>query len=541
MQLSLFATLLSLAFSSKDVGHGAEQLLKSDVAGTTRSTAIVDSIPAAAKSDKFSNDEAISGIKIALSSQIGNQVDKEKVTSSYLLEVTEDIGTAVQENQSNSPRLSEDETTVMEQSPRIPKTRLDRTKTTAESEQVISKYQRHSLNKLESVDGEIIDNSTLLWVIEDNGFDIQENQSSSSQCEDDTADIETSQRIPKSRLKSKNTVSESEDGFDENRLEIIKRMDRFIQESETHPLNKIMCTATKALCRFDEARKTVVERLISLDAKCEVFISRGVNLFESYENTPLNKLVFKTMKQMRIDRGSIKEDFDAVNEKWNDNLMKSQDFVMECFSKSVDELASLKHYISRELDTQSPIIYYGKTGVHLRVLSDVRFDSAVKACKELITRKNLGNYRDPTAEKGDLLIFAEVLLDLIDPEKLYDAVEIAPLCEALEKVENDYCGYPNSMKHGKPLNDSCLRLIGNIKNDLENIKPLLTHGNRNNRVFLIIKRLPEPKAIPNVPQARPTSRETQLISIDFQSLYVFQVSVLVTVVLLVLSSVFAHY
>lgn len=274
------------------------------------------------------------------------------------------------------------------------------------------------------------DENILLEVIEDNGENDCVDQSSSSQAEDakpsstEPADKEPSSRIPKSRLNRKKSVQESESSYEEKRMEIINRMDRFIEEYRTHPLNKLVLNVMKTLSFFNEAK---------------------------------------------------------ANEAWIGFGTRRQNFILRRISKFVEILVTLKHCIYKVFDEFSPIIHYGPNGMPLELYSTSRFDKIVKTCEELIIKISHVKYaEDLSVEtklgKMDFLAFVGMLLDLIDLGKLYNSVEIdifTPLYKILKEVEKSSCGFPSLAKHGEPLNDSCLLIFREIVNDLEEVKAYL--------------------------------------------------------------------
>ena len=401
MQIALFATLLSVAFTSKNVDNEFELLIPNKEDVTTGSTAIVDSLPAAAEASELRNekiltDEGISKIKAALS-PVSSQIDEEKASENSLLEVVEDKGADIQEEHSSS---SQDE------------------------------------------DAKSDTNNT-----------VDLNESSAAELADS--------RIPKSRFNRKNPVLESENSFEEKRMEIIDRMDVFIKKHQKHPLNKLVSTLMKTLSFFDEAR---------------------------------------------------------MSKAWTDFGKSRRTFILMCFSKFVRELVTLNNYFFHSTEKLCPIVHYEENGGGpVSIVSFNWFDKIVKPCEKLMNKTNGDSNPAAKLEKRDFLVFLEVLFDLIDENKHYNAVEVdifSPLYEVLKEVSKPSCGRVSHSSFGKQLNGSYLQIIQELKNDLKEVKALLTHDNRNNRGFLKINRFQQPRAVSssNVPQARPRSHENQFIS-----------------------------
>ena len=415
MQIALFATLLTLAFTSSNASEEYELLIKNDDMVATKSTVAVGILPAA-ETEELSTEKgltsiAISRIKTALSLQIDDQLNKAK------------------------------------------------------------------------------DNHSLLEVIEDDRADERVNENA-KQSSIDPADVVPSSRVPKSRINGKKDVLENENSYDKKRMEVITRMDCFIKKYKNHPLDNLVSTVMKTLTFFDEAK---------------------------------------------------------ASEAWADFGEKRRNFVLLCFSEFVERLVTLKQLIYQATDDKCPMVHYGPNGTSLEVRSTTKFDSIVSACETLSAKMNSCNSGDRKAatklEKRDLLVFVEVLLDLIDQGTLYDAVEIdifSPLYELLEEVEKASCGFYIYSRQEQPLSDSCMRFFSEIKDELKKVIALLTHDNRDKPGYLKIRRFrqPEPMSSSNVPQARPRTRETQLISTDAEKLFAFQVAVSVSLVLMVLFQVF---
>ena len=271
-----------------------------------------------------------------------------------------------------------------------------------------------------------------MTVNEDNEAAVQEHQSSSLQSVEakpgltEAADVESSSRIFKNRFNRKSAR------YDEKRLKIIKKMAHFLLKG--HPLSNLIYTVMKALIRLDEPK---------------------------------------------------------ANEVWNSFGKGRRNFILLWYSQFVKKLVARRQHLFEVVDNQTPVDPNGPG--RLDVLSSKSFDEIVMICEKLITDNNLCNLSAMTKLGSiNILVFVEVLFDLIDHGKHQDAVEIdffSPLYKVLIEVEKASCGVPSSTKHEKPLNDSCLQLIRDLKNDLEKVIPLITDDNREKPGFLMINRL----------------------------------------------------
>ena len=327
------------------------------------------------------------------------------------------------------------------------------------------------------------DDSSLLEVIEDKGTDdnISGSLTEKADLEELEAEDPSDSRIPKSRLSGKKAGCKGDNSFDEKRMKLINRMHCFIKENINHPLNKLVSNVMKTLSFFDEAK---------------------------------------------------------ANETWMGFGEHRQEHVLSRIYGFAERLTTLRQHVYNEADRLSPTIFYApRTGEPIKLFTTTSFDAIVKQCQDIIAK----NYSD--LGKMDILLFVEVLLNLIELDKLYDAVEVdifSPLYEILKELKKDSCGHLFFSKRGTPLDEFCKLTIQDLTKDFEEVKALLTDDNLYKRGYLQINRFIQPQrsSSPNVPQARAVSRETQLISMDSKKLFAFQVTLSVIVVLMFFFQIF---
>lgn len=249
-----------------------------------------------------------------------------------------------------------------------------------------------------------------------------------------------------------------------------------IPSSQDQAVQKIPSAATSptpdssVMSMQVKARVTVTSTPASAyNSRRNVLIERIYKFVREESNHPLNTLLLKTAALLsQLDER-------RVDEVWGELGNMRQAAIRRDLRRFMETMTTLNLQVYGQFDDRVPTMHYSPVNREpLHIIKDGSFDRIAKICRDISGRGML--------RKMDFLSFLEVLMDLIEREKLFDAVEIdifSPMYVLLESWEETFCGYPEGAKRGMPLDEIYQIAIEDLKVALANAMALLTDNNRN--------------------------------------------------------------